>query len=76
MISLCLYRFIHVSPATELREETREELRMADEEENANKQVEKFIKDAINEKENDNENGNVFLEPIDCPEDIELITCL
>ena len=69
------YRCIHVSPSTERGDETREELRMEDEDENGNKQDEKLIKDDDKDQKNENEHGNAD-EHTDCREEIELVTVL
>jgi len=72
------YRCIHVSPVTEPAE-TRGELKLDDEEENGNKQDEKLIQKEIDGFENENGksgNGKLASEPIDCAEDIELVTCI
>lgn len=68
------YRCIHVSPVTEPAE-TREELKLDDEEENGNKQDEKLIEKEIDGHENESGNGKLASEPTDCAEDIELVTC-
>lgn len=72
------YRCIHVSPVTEPAE-TRGELKLDDEEENGNKQDEKLIQKEIDGFENENGKpgkGKLTSEPMDCAEDIELVTCI
>ena len=72
-----LYRCMHVSPVTEPAE-TREELKLGDDEENGNQQDVKLIQKEIDALENENKksrNGKLASEPIDCPEDVEFVTC-
>ena len=66
-----------MSPVTESTE-TREELKLDEDEENGNKQDEKLIQKEINALENEkekSENGKVASEPIACAEDVEFVTC-
>jgi len=72
------YRCIHVSPVTEPAE-TRDEIKLDDEEVNGNKQDQKLIQKEINGFENENVkfgNGKLASKPIDCEEDIEFVTCI
>ena len=66
-----------MSPVTEPAE-TREELKLDDDEENGNQQDVKLIQKEIDALENGNEKsrkGKLASEPIDSAEDIELVTC-
>ena len=72
-----LYRCIHVSPVTE-PSETREELKLDNEEENGNRQDEKLIQREIDGFENEHEksrNQNLESHPKKCAEDTEFVTC-
>jgi len=69
-------RCIHVSPVTEPAE-TRDEIKLDDEEVNGNKQEEKLIQKEIDGFENDNAksgNGKLASKLIDCEEDVEIVT--
>jgi len=70
------HRCIHVSPVTE-PSETRDEIKLDNEEVNGNKQEEKLIQKEIDGFENDNAksgNGKLASKLIDCGEDVEIVT--
>lgn len=65
-----------MSPVTDAAE-TREKLKLDDDEENGNQQDVKLIQKEIDALENENEksrNGKLASKPIDCAEDIEFVT--
>lgn len=77
LIPLFLLKCMHVSPVTEPAE-TKEELKLDDDEENGNELDVKLIQKKFDALENENEkcrNGKVASEAIDSTEDIEFVTC-